>query len=252
MFRGQNVYYRETIRIWFILAFQAGAINVAGFLASHRFVSHITGFPTLLASELAKGDNDAAFNIMLVPIFFVLGAMLSAWFVDRRMERKKEPRYSLVFFIICFLLLFLMLFGQLGYFGKFGEPLLYKRDYILMAILCAASGIQNAVISTASGYRVRTTHLTGIATDFGIGVVKLFTNRKEKEAYSSELTLNFYRLGTILSFTAGGIVGAYAFYSLAYIGFIVPLITALYLWRDAELRQRKLKLNDSLYENSSG
>lgn len=242
MFRDQNVYYRETIRIWFILAFQAGAINVAGLLASHRFVSHITGFPSLLASELAKGDHDAAFNIMLVPIFFVLGSMLSAWFVDRRIERKKDPKYTLVFFIICFLLMLVMLVGTLGYFGTFGEPLLYKRDYVLMAILCATSGIQNAVISTASGYRVRTTHLTGIATDFGIGIVKLFTNRKHAELYSAELTLNYYRLGTIVSFTLGGIVGAYAFYSMAYVGFIVPLTTALFLWRDAELRQRKLEI----------
>lgn len=241
MFRGQDVYYRETIRIWFILAFQAGAINVAGFLACHRFVSHITGFPTLLASELAKGDNDAAFNIMLVPIFFVMGSMLSGWLVDRRIERKKEPRYSLVFFIICLLLATVALAGQLGYFGTFGEPLLYKRDYILMAALCAISGIQNAVITTASGYRVRTTHLTGIATDFGIGLVKMFTNRKNSESFKSEFRLNYYRIGTIFAFTTGGIAGAYAFYSVAYVGFLIPLTTALYLWRDAEIRQRKLK-----------
>jgi uncharacterized membrane protein YoaK (UPF0700 family) len=240
VFRGQDVYYRETIRIWFILAFQAGAINVAGFLACHRFVSHVTGFPTLLASELAKGDNDAAFNIMLVPIFFVIGSMLSGWLVDRRIERKKEPRYSLVFFLICVLLAIVTLAGQLGYFGKFGEPLLYKRDYILMATLCAISGIQNAVITTASGYRVRTTHLTGITTDFGIGLVKMITNRKNAEAFATEFRLNYYRLGTIISFTAGGIAGAYAFYSVAYVGFLIPLTTALFLWRDAEIRQRKI------------
>lgn len=240
MFKGQDLYYKETIRIWFILAFQAGAINVAGFLASHRFVSHVTGFPTLLASELAKGDHDAAFNIMLVPIFFVLGSMISAWFVDRRIERKKEPRYSLVFFLICFLILSVMLIGQLGFFGPFGEPLLYRRDYFLMGILCAVSGIQNAVITSASGYRVRTTHLTGIVTDFGIGLVKLFTVRKQKDSFDTEFTLNYYRLGTILSFTLGGIVGAYAFYSLNYIGFIIPLTTALFLWRDSEYRQKKL------------
>ena len=240
MFKNQNIYYRETIRIWFILAFQAGAINVGGFLACHRFVSHITGFPTLLASELAAGDHSAAFNIMLVPIFFVLGSMLSAFFVDRKIERKLEPRYSLVFSLICFLLAVVILFGQLGYFGVFGEALKFKRDYILMGILCATSGIQNAVISTASGYRVRTTHLTGIATDFGIGLVKLVTHRRNKIEFQNELQINYYRVGTIASFTAGGIVGAYAMYSFAYIGFIVPLTTAIFLWRDSVLRQKRI------------
>ncbi|MEZ4814589.1 MAG: YoaK family protein [Bdellovibrionota bacterium] len=239
MFRGQDVYYREAIRIWFILAFQAGAINIAGFLACHRFVSHVTGFPTFFADDLSKGDLSEAFNILLVPIFFVLGTMLSAWHVDRRIERKKAPRYTLVFSLICFMLIFVLLVGQLGYFGVFGEPLLYKRDYALMAILCAVSGIQNAVITTASGYRVRTTHLSGITTDFGIGLVNLWTKRKDKVTFDSELTINFYRFGTIVSFTLGGVAGAFAFKSLNYTGFILPLCTAIFVWRDAELRQRK-------------
>ncbi len=239
MYKNQDLYYTETIRIWFILAFQAGAINVGGFLACHRFVSHITGFPTLLASELGAGDYDAAINIMLVPLFFVMGSMLSAIFVDRRIERKKEPLYALVFALICFLLMAVILVGKLGYFGEFGEPLKLKRDYILMAILCTACGIQNAVVTTASGYRVRTTHLTGIATDFGIGLVKMFTVRKDLLAFNNEFKINYYRLGTIVSFTVGGIAGSYAMYSFDYVGFLVPLSTALLLWRDAVLRQRR-------------
>jgi uncharacterized membrane protein YoaK (UPF0700 family) len=239
MFRNEDVYYRETIRIWFILAFQAGAINVGGFLACHRFVTHVTGFPTLLASELAAGNHTAAFNIMLVPLFFVLGSMFSAFFVDRRMENNLAPKYSLVFACICFLISSVILFGQLGYFGKFGEALSLRRDYILMGILCAASGIQNAVVTTASGYRVRTTHLTGITTDLGIGIIKLITHRKHKEEFARELRINYYRVGTIAAFTAGGILGAYAMYSYAYIGFLIPLTTAIFLWRDAAIRQRR-------------
>ena len=52
--------------------------------------------------------------------------------------------------------------GYFHFFGEFGEEVRLKRDYFFLALLCAASGLQNAAITTASGATVRTTHLTGL------------------------------------------------------------------------------------------
>jgi len=42
-----TLYERQNLYLWFLLAFQGGALNAGGYLAVHRFVSHVTGFATL-------------------------------------------------------------------------------------------------------------------------------------------------------------------------------------------------------------
>ena len=37
----------KTYLDWFLLAFLGGHVNAGGYLACHRFVSHVTGFATL-------------------------------------------------------------------------------------------------------------------------------------------------------------------------------------------------------------
>ena len=44
----------------------------------------------------------------------------------------------------------------------------------LEATLCFAMGLQNAMVTRLSGAVVRTTHLTGITTDLGIKLVRIF------------------------------------------------------------------------------
>ena len=48
------IYYPENLFIWFLLALQGGFVNVGGFMAVHRFVSHMTGFGTWIGVELAN------------------------------------------------------------------------------------------------------------------------------------------------------------------------------------------------------
>ena len=44
---------------------------------------------------------------------------------------------------------------------------------MLLSILSFAMGLQNAAVATSTGLLVRTTHLTGPATDLGIHLVEL-------------------------------------------------------------------------------
>ena len=64
------------------MAFQAGLINIGGFMACHRFVSHITGFATFFGYEINQADTSAALSMLVVPMFFLFGCMISG-FLER-------------------------------------------------------------------------------------------------------------------------------------------------------------------------
>jgi len=71
-------------------------------------------------------------------------------------------------------------------------------------------GLQNAVVTRISDARVRTTHVSGMATDIGIELSMLFDIARGHElhadvaSYRSKLRLH---VQTVLSFLVGGVVG---------------------------------------------
>src|SRR5947209_3096681 len=89
---------------WSMLAFSGGAINAGGFLACGRFVSHVTGFGTLFGVEAANGRWDIAIGILSVPFFFLMGAMISAYLIDRPFHRGRKPHYAAVMSLAAFCL----------------------------------------------------------------------------------------------------------------------------------------------------
>jgi uncharacterized membrane protein YoaK (UPF0700 family) len=222
--------------VWFILAFNSGCINIGGFLAAHRFVTHITGYATHFGDELSKGQFARAFSLALVPVFFIIGSMISAWFTVRdKMIYKNISNYTLLFFFIGGVLFFISAVGPFGLFGLFGAENEFLPNYFLISLLAMSSGIQNAMISTASGLLVRTSHLTGISTDLGVGIVRLFEMQRGSEARSKELRVNLLRFGTIVSFILGSIIASFIFRVFEYAGFLLPaLITGslgFYTWK---------------------
>ena len=228
MFRDQDsLYEHRNLFIWFILAFQGGAINAGGFLAVHRFVSHVTGFPTFAGIAGAEHKWDVMFGMLLVPIFFICGALLSAWLVERRRIKELAPKYSMVFTIIILLLSFVAICGSLKFFGTFGEPLSNSRDYFLLFLLSFTCGLQNAVISSASGSVIRTTHLTGITTDFSIGLVRIWTNRNKLE--KREVFANWCRFGIFVSFFLGSLLSAMIYNRFQFFGFFLPVSTSIFV-----------------------
>lgn len=223
MFKGKEdlLYDPRNLFIWFLLAFQGGCLNTGGFLAVHRFVSHVTGFATLAGVAGAQLDFTTMFGMLLVPLFFLMGVMISAWNVERRRIKNDTPRYSFVFSIIFFNIFVIALLGSLGYLGEFGEPFTNQRDYILLFMLSFTCGLQNAVISSASGAVIRTTHLTGPTTDFGIGLVRIWSTRKS--LHKPELFAMWCRLGIYVSFVTGSYISAILFVNFKFMGFYLPL-----------------------------
>lgn len=118
--------------------------------------------------------------------------------------------------------------GHWGWFGAFGADVDLRHDYILLALICGSSGLQNAALTTSSGSTIRTTHLTGITTDLGIGLIRSASLPETDARKPAEMKANYLRMGTIVSFMVGSGVGAAIFLRAQYIGFLLPAFIAAY------------------------
>jgi len=133
---------------------------------------------------------------------------------------------------------------ELSIFGIFGQTFGLEKSYLLLILLCLASGLQNAAITSSSGKSVRTTHLTGLTTDLGLGLAKLMSFDFKDQQRQSEMRANFLRAGSILSFVIGSAIGAWIFLSLGFRGFLFPAIISIY----AAWHGRKAKLQWQMRE----
>lgn len=212
---------------WFMLSFNGGCINAGGFLATGRFVSHVTGFATLFGVDISNHQIEAALGILSVPLFFLMGSFIAGLLIDHPIYHDKKPHFDWVMGLSALCLFASAVGGELFQFGDFGEVGL-KQNYILMVLLCLASGLQNGAITSSSGRSVRTTHLTGLTTDLGLGLARVFTFDLKKKIFQQEMRANYLRLGSILSFVAGSAIGAWVFMTLGYRGFVLPGLIASY------------------------
>jgi uncharacterized membrane protein YoaK (UPF0700 family) len=122
-------------------------------------------------------------------------------------------------------------------FGLFGTGINFFAGLFVpltVLILCFIMGLQNAVITKISNAEIRTTHVTGLVTDLGIELGKLFyVNRLTRD---SLVQANYKKLrihlALIGSFFVGGLVGAIGFKAVGFIA-TVPLSVLLIalVWR---------------------
>ena len=82
--------------------------------------------------------------------------------------------------------------------------------------------------SSASRRSVRVTHLTGLATDLGLGLARLLQRTASRRAHDDESRANLLRAGSILAFVLGSVVGAWLFSHAGYHGFALPGAIAAY------------------------
>lgn len=211
------------------MAFQAGMLNIGGFFAGHLFVSHVTGFASTVGMALVENNYELALKIAGVPLVFLIGAMISGFFVDLRLKLKKEPKYFITFGLMFILSLLVFIGGITGLFGEFGNES-ESSNYHLLLLLCLICGIQNATISIVSRSVVRTTHLTGITTDLGLGLVRLLYKSQVEINEFEERRATWMRLGLISFFILGSGVGALVYSKFGFWGFGVPATLACFLF----------------------
>lgn len=214
----------SNLAIWFTMAFQAGLLNIGGFFIARRIVSHVTGFVTFFGHDVSQGRGLQALGMLIVPSFFLLGAMVSGYFVDIRLKLGKRPKYYIPFGIMFVLNLIVLITGLLGGWGAFGHEPLTIESFVLIAILCFLCGVQNGTISTVSKSMVRTTHLTGLTTDLGVGLMRIINKNRIKSQLGNEEQANFMRIGIIMSFLMGSVVGGIIFDEFEYLGFSLPVL----------------------------
>lgn len=208
--------------VWMLLAFQGGYVNIGGLLTIHLFVSHVTGFSAHFSQALISKNYLNSFYFLLVPFFFLLGSVFSSLFTEIRKKRSKEPIYIYIMLILSFVFLFVSLSGYGGYFGEFGESFENFRDFVLLSMLAFSCGSQNAIFTHYSKSIIRTTHLTGVTTDLGIGIAKYFISKDRDEG-----KLNRIRVEIIFSFIFGSLLGAVIFPKYKFLAFLVPALNSI-------------------------
>jgi len=106
-------------------------------------------------------------------------------------------------------------------FGQFGSTSHSVHGYSLVALLCFICGVQNAAVTLVSKSVVRTTHLTGITTDLDIGLIRVL-NKKRIKDINDEEKANRMRIGIILFFMCGSLLGVPVFQQFEFRAFLFP------------------------------
>jgi uncharacterized membrane protein YoaK (UPF0700 family) len=208
-----------------VLAFVAGAVNAGGFLAVHRYTSHMTGIISAVADDLATGSIGLAIAGLVLLAGFTGGAATTAVLINWARRRQMHSKYALALLLEAGLLLVFGLVGaNLAAFAYLLVP-------VTVFLLCFIMGLQNAIVTKISQAEIRTTHMTGVVTDLGIELGRLiYWNRTRHRNDIHFVKANRDKLfihGTILGlFFLGGIVGALAFKSM---GFSATIPIALLL-----------------------
>jgi uncharacterized membrane protein YoaK (UPF0700 family) len=225
----QDFVKNRFVGLWSLLAFQAGFINSIGFLACHRFVSHVTGFGTQVGITLGKSQYLLAAEMLSAPASFILGAWANGYMTVARKARGHVPRYDLVTLLMPLILLVLLTAGVNGYLGPFGEPLLLFRDFFFLSSLSFLCGMQNACFATLTKGQIRTTHLTGISTDIGTDLALALNGNLPAGERQMAIRRNFMRGMTFVSFSTGALISAMIDTRLQYWSLGVPLATSTFV-----------------------
>jgi len=214
---------RADRHLGYTLAFVAGAVNAGGFLAIGQYTSHMTGIVSSMADQLALGEFKFALAALAAWIAFVLGAATTAVLINFARRRHLRSQYALSLLLEALLL---VLFGLAGaYLNRLHEFL----DPVTVLLLCFIMGLQNAIITKVSSAVIRTTHVTGLTTDLGIELGKLFYYN---HSHVPELTVMANRdklmlhLLLILYFFTGGVLGALGF---KYVGYRITIVLSFVL-----------------------
>ena len=237
--------FRQQSRLAISLSWIGGFVNVIAFLIWGTFASHMTGASTLFGMNSVEGQwSEILFYLSLV-VSFVAGAVASALMTELAKRRGARSKYILPLTIEALLLTTLMIGLRFLPTPRIGFP-----HYSLLGITAFAMGLQNATITKISGAVVRSTHLTGVLTDFGIESVQFslwawdqlrgrLWRRAGRVLRVSQRHPTFLRIALLASiwgsYVFGTIAGTFLFLRLRELALLAPigflLLIILLDWR---------------------
>lgn len=189
-----------------MLCLNSGYVNSLTFNTSYEIAStHVTGVITLSSIALYKQQYRTFFYFIVNYLFFLAGSITSGVFVYYD-HFHLGKRYGKM----------LILIGVIQIIGLLLE--IYYEGTIYFVWCCSlTSGMQNALTSKYSKNLVRSTHMTGCTTDFGLILGHLFIG-KDEEAWKIPL------LGcSIVSFFIGGIFGTFVYEVYAHYALLLSI-----------------------------
>ena len=216
--KPDSVFSLRHVPSWLMLCFAAGAVNATSMLACSRYVTHVTGTVTRIGAEAVH--LNLMFDFALVLACFIAGAFAAGLLLHGSYHRGKRPPFSLPLWAAASIVTAVALMGHVGWLGPFGGEVDQLGDFLHLCALGFAMGLQNAAVATSTGQLVRTTHLTGPATDLGVHLADLLVaNPATRELARRHALL---RAGKISSYAIGAGVAAALCAKLAYLTFLLP------------------------------
>ena len=209
----------------YVMAFLAGAINAGGFFAVGRYTSHVTGEMSHAADMAFLGNWQTAGTALIGVLCFILGAAHSNWTILWAIRHRFRSGYGVSMWLES---LYLLLFGLMGVGLADFRPVLAPLTVLL---LCFIMGMHNTVLTVLSGGAIRSTHMTGTATDLGIELSKVMYYRRSQNPRLPDIAVNRPKmkllLGLMGAFLLGGVVGAAGYHYAGY-RFTLPVAMVLF------------------------
>jgi uncharacterized membrane protein YoaK (UPF0700 family) len=140
-----------------ILAFGASFLNTGFLLSAGTSVSHLTGDISRIGSGLSAlnhTEGDLLIKVTLASLGFITGATISGFLLHHPTLEISKPYGRIL--------------STLGVFLIASHFANAHALFLSIVIASAVCGAQNALANRYRGVVLRTTHLTGLFTDFGI------------------------------------------------------------------------------------
>lgn len=191
-----------------LLPFNGGFINAATLISFlHNSVGYVTGNIAFAGTYFAEKQYVMFFGMLGLIFCFLLGSFISGLMIKTE-HYHKDYRYELNLVLQLSFVLIAMILMHLD----------IKYCEFLLAV---TMGLQNAMTTHYGAALIRTTHMTGTATDLGI-LVAHWIKGKNVQLWKIKL----YAL-LISFFLLGSIVGAVVFIHLQAYGLLVSIFIYL-------------------------
>ena len=215
-------------RLGYIMSLLAGAINAGGFFAFARYTSHVTGSMSLLAAMVYLKQWTAAAVAMVSVLCFIAGAAHSGWVILWTQQMRFRGSYGLSMWLEALYLLIFGLFGITALQWDADGGLVFPS--LALFLLCFIMGMHNTVMTLLSGGAIRSTHMTGTATDLGIEISRALYYSKTHHPRLPHVRVNKPKMwllsGMMQAFLLGGIIGAWGYHKIGH-HFALPVSAVL-------------------------
>ena len=218
VFSADEVLSRRHFPSYMMLVVAAGAINVAGLIDCRRYVTHISGTVTRIGYDFGKWTLMAEY--LLVLMAFVVGAATSILPNQVRVLRGRRPLHFVPLSAVAALLVAIAIAGHFNVFGTTGGRTEEPVDFALMAALAFTMGLMNSAVAANNALSVRTTHMTGPASDFGVHLALALFLTGERRRQS--LRVAALRGATLVAFALGAGLMVPVFRRFQLVGLFAP------------------------------